>query len=358
MTHIKNTASPLAEIGVDIVKNIFTNEVVKPKGNELRIRPSGSFVYNIDTTQWYDHANDTKGNLITLYAEKNGLTTKEAYHLLMCKAEGTVSPSKRNTTTDKLKLEYSNVVALKREADELQKKIAKAKEIWDTTCENSHLDSGVEAYLNNRRIVSDVIPPTFRQYYWTTHYQTSPVINQWGKETSTLQSVAVSSDGLVAPIVLVQNQFDNDGEFTGNKLNHIGVHVIYLDGGGEKADIPVPKKSYGRIKGGAVHLTPFEELTDSLCLVEGIEDGLSVVQHNRGISCWAYLGTSNLKNIQIPKGVSEITLIRDNDNASEKCTNAFYHANKDKYHIKFLNPPSQFKDFNQMIMESSDDTWW
>lgn len=350
MTQIKNTNSLLAGIGADIVKDIFTNETVKETTNEIRVRDNGSFVYNVDTTQWYDFVEDESGNLITLYAKEYGLTTKEAYHILMQKAEG-LSPTVEGTP------KQINTAVRKVVAD-VQKKIDKAREIWESTCENSHLDSGVETYLNSRGIKSKVIPPTFRNYNWRTHYLSVPTYDQWGKETKTMRSVEVCSNALVAPITLVQNKFDNEAEFTGNQLYQTGVHVIYLNERGSKADMDSPKKSYGKIKGGAVHLTPFEELTDSLCLVEGIEDGLSVIQDNEGISVWAYLGTSNLKNIQIPMGVSEITLIRDNDTASEKCTNAYYYANKDRYSIKFLNPPSQFKDFNQMLMESSNETWW
>ena len=70
-TKLKALDSVLRSVGIDIVKSIFANEVIRDNGNELRIRPSGAFCYNKETTQWYDHALSEGGNIITLVAKHN-----------------------------------------------------------------------------------------------------------------------------------------------------------------------------------------------------------------------------------------------------------------------------------------------
>ena len=104
-----------------------------------------------------------------------------------------------------------------------------------------------------------------------------------------------------------------------NELFQIGIQTTQLDDEGNKAKVDVVKRIYGHARGGSVHLTDYSELSDTIVLVEGAEDGLSLVQCNEGISCWAYLGATNLKNIDLPPNISQIVLARDNDTASEKC---------------------------------------
>ena len=49
---------------------------------KLRIRRNSSFVYKIPATTWFDHVENEKRNLITLYAKKFGLTNPEAYRII------------------------------------------------------------------------------------------------------------------------------------------------------------------------------------------------------------------------------------------------------------------------------------
>ena len=72
----------LARDGMDIIYDIYANERIVERGNELRIKDNGSIVYDKQTTRWYDHVNGEGGNAITLYASKDGLTTLEAYRLI------------------------------------------------------------------------------------------------------------------------------------------------------------------------------------------------------------------------------------------------------------------------------------
>ena len=103
---------------------------------------------------------------------------------------------------------------------------------------------------------------------------------------------------------------DRAGEFTGVQRT-----FLKLDGRG-KAGISTPKMSFGKIKGGAVRLTP---PAATLWITEGVEDGLSVVQMF-GRACWAVCGASNAPNLELPAMVRTIILALDGNKAGRSGT--------------------------------------
>jgi hypothetical protein len=80
-----------------------------------------------------------------------------------------------------------------------------------------------------------------------------------------------------------------------------------------KADVVPPKMTLGPTAGGAVRLAP---VTDTVALVEGIEDALSVIQMD-GTPTWAVLGTSGFKAFEPPQGLRRVILAPDNDEAGQ-----------------------------------------
>lgn len=93
------------------------------------------------------------------------------------------------------------------------------------------------------------------------------------------------------------------------------VQRIWIDPCGDrKASVPAPKKTLGPIRGSAVRLAPAAE---TLALVEGVEDGLSLMQMT-GQSAWALLGTSNFRNFVPPEGVRTLVLAPDADGAGDR----------------------------------------
>lgn len=95
----------------------------------------------------------------------------------------------------------------------------------------------------------------------------------------------------------------------------VAVHRTYLtDDGTGKAPVAAPKKALGPLRGGAVRLAPAGQ---SLILVEGIEDGLSLVEMT-GRPTWAVLGTSGFGNVILPAEVLTVVLAPDGDPAGEK----------------------------------------
>lgn len=291
----------LSRIGLDIVNDIFASEVKTQYGDSLRIRKNSSFSYDIPTTLWKDFVSGDGGNIYHLYAKNKNLTLSESYREL----------GEKYGTDEPIKVRH-DVPSYQKKPEYNQASIDKAQDIW--TKAEPIIGTVAETYLNKRGIT--YIPNTFK--FWNNR--------------------------LVVPIHTVRN----------NELFQIGIQTTQLDDEGNKAKVDVVKRIYGHSRGGSVHLTDYSELSDCVVLVEGNEDGLSLVQNNEGISCWAYLGATNLKNIDLPPYISEIILARDNDIASETATTEFYNKYKNNYSICFVNPTEGYKDFNEMLMEVSN----
>ena len=293
----------LSRIGLDIVNDIFANEVKTQYGDSLRIRKNSSFSYDIPTTLWKDFVSGDGGNIYHLYAKNKNLSLGESYREL----------GEKYGTDEPIKVTVGGILppTYPKKPEYNQASIDKAQDIW--TKAEPIIGTVAETYLNKRGIT--YIPNTFK--FWNNR--------------------------LVVPIHTVRN----------NELFQIGIQTTQLDDEGNKAKVDVVKRIYGHSRGGSVHLTDYSELSDTIVFVEGAEDGLSLVQNNEGISCWAYLGSTNLKNIDLPPYISEIILARDNDIASETATTEFYNKYKNNYSICFVNPSEGYKDFNEMLMEVS-----
>ena len=120
-----------------------------------------------------------------------------------------------------------------------------------------------------------------------------------------------TNNGLTYP-TLVAGVQDQVGLFS-------GIHRTYLmqDGMG-KAGISSPKMALGPIAGGTVRLAP---VSNTVALVEGIEDGLAV-QQMTGQPAWACLGTSGFKNFEPPDRIKQVILAPDADNGGENVIEA------------------------------------
>lgn len=91
-----------------------------------------------------------------------------------------------------------------------------------------------------------------------------------------------------------------------------GIQRTYLaaDGLG-KADVPKPKLSLGKVRGGAIRLAP---VARSLIVTEGLEDGLTL-QQELGLAVWVAAGSSMLPGMQFPVLVGKVAIGGDNDDA-------------------------------------------
>ena len=134
----------------------------------------------------------------------------------------------------------------------------------------------------------------------------------------------------------------------------IGIQRTYLmpDGGG-KAPVEDPKKSLGKIAGGAVQL---HEPAELLVVAEGVENALSVHQAT-GYPTWAVLGSANLQKLVIPETVKKIFIAADNDengvglNAARKAAAEYYKTGIED--VRIVLPLEQGKDFNDMAQDGN-----
>jgi DNA primase len=103
-----------------------------------------------------------------------------------------------------------------------------------------------------------------------------------------------------------------------------GIQRTFLapDGRG-KADVPKPKLSLGKVRGGAIRLAP---VAGKLIVTEGLEDGLTL-QQELGLAVWVAAGSSMLPSMAFPPIVRSVAIGGDNDaagrSAADKAARAF-----------------------------------
>lgn len=280
-------------VSMDILLDIFPNTPISETAYEYRINKSGSIVVNKETSQYYNFATGEGGSLVSLYAKENNISNSEAYKLLAGITSATV-PHRRQ--------EYHQPQVIKKDLVKYSNKLyEEATNIQGTLAEQ---------YLVNRCLNPMFFPPTFK--YGTSH----------------------KDKMLIAPLQ------DKNFKFT-------GIHRILLD---DKAN-KVTKKSLGNVKGNCIWLTSRDLLKTKVFISEGIEDGLSVVQENYGISCVATTGATFLPSLELPEQVLEVVILMDNDEASKKAKMEFFEKNQNRYVMKCLNPPPRYKDFNEQLQD-------
>ena len=97
------------------------------------------------------------------------------------------------------------------------------------------------------------------------------------------------------------------------------VQVTYLNPRHpRKAQVSTPRKSYGRVAGGAIRLARAE---DRLLIGEGAETVMSVMRVT-GLPGWATTGTSGLRNLNLPAVVRTLTITADGDGPGERAAQA------------------------------------
>ena len=197
-----------------------------------------SFGVNIYTGAWIDRATGQKGrDLISLYAERHGLTQGAAARELLGPAPVSTPPPQPERRT---------------QADEAEYKSAAARRIWLET--RSAAGTLAEDYFRSRSIKIPP-PPSIRFHPSLKH-----------------------PSGYHGP-AMVSGAQDVAGKF-------VAVQRTWLkaDGSG-KADLEPCRMSLGPTAGAAVRLA---EATDQLVICEGVETGLAIVQRY-GRPTWACL---------------------------------------------------------------------
>lgn len=134
---------------------------------------------------------------------------------------------------------------------------------------------------------------------------------------------------------------DGQGSLTGLQ------RIFLADGGRAKASIKKPKRTLGRVLGGALRLGP---PAAEIIICEGPEDGLTLAQEIPDASVWVTLGTGMMPSVQYPPEVKSIVLAGDNNDAGRAAVERSALALNDAgYSVRVMFPEEGFADFNDML---------
>jgi putative DNA primase/helicase len=129
----------------------------------------------------------------------------------------------------------------------------------------------------------------------------------------------------------------------------VAIHRTFLHrNGGSKAPINPQKMMLGPCGGGAIFLA---DPADTLMIGEGIESSLSGMLGSNQ-AAWAALSTSGLRGLDLPKGVVDVIVLADGDEAGEAA--ARYCALRWKgegRRVRIARPPMGM-DFNDMLLST------
>jgi putative DNA primase/helicase len=135
------------------------------------------------------------------------------------------------------------------------------------------------------------------------------------------------SDRFPAMICLVRNIVTNEPQ---------GVHRTALmpDGTAVKCHGKTFRMSLGSIAGGAIKLDPDEDVTQGLCVGEGVETCLSGRQ--MGLRpVWSVISDGGIARFPVLPGIDKFSIIRENDAASrnsvKKCADRWYEAGREVF---------------------------
>lgn len=134
----------------------------------------------------------------------------------------------------------------------------------------------------------------------------------------------------------------------------VGVHRIFLNEDGRKADMPSGnvKFSLGSVKGGAIRLAP---CGTEITVCAGLEDGLALQQLS-GRAVWAATGDVMLAAMILPKTVLSVMVGIDADASGERAgREAAERFSSEGRRARILRPLDGYKDFNLELMGTANE---
>ncbi|AHE55523.1 DUF7146 domain-containing protein [Sphingomonas sanxanigenens] len=287
---------------------------------------SPSFRVNDAKATYYCFGCGAFGDVIKFLVKKAGLSFMDALRDIEGGTYAEVDPAERARRTEE-------------DAADREAAIAEARRIWDDASEAA--DSPAEVYARSRGIIMP-LPPSIRftrVYAWIDR-----------------------ENGEVGPDLpaLIGAVTDGNGEV-------IGLQRIFLAKGGHaKASMRKPKKSLGRIRGGAlrldhaivrdawanegVGLLPPDDPRSEVIITEGPEDGLSLAQEMPARRVWVALGTAMMPEVQFPPEVRSIVIAGQNDKAGHDAVKKAGEALAERgFGVRTMFPAPEFKDWNDQL---------
>jgi len=277
----------------------------------------GSFKINVKTGCWSDFATgESGGDIVSYYAHVNSLKDNCAYpqQVAANRIARDLAELAKNGQPERCLAKEPEPVNCKVKPDY-------ASVLWNTADEIALLSK--VPYLKGRGIGASN-----------------------SKEADVRLHEAVPDGDLGRPSLIFACR-----EQPGHKLR--AIQRIFLNRDlSAKANIKVPKRALGAYKGCATWLG---SVTDTLVIVEGPEDGLSL----RGAGCpfvACAIAAGNMANLTIPAAVKSVILFQDNDEAGEKGakTAAAKYASQGLGAL-IAKPPLPIKDANDLLRERGAD---
>jgi putative DNA primase/helicase len=150
-----------------------------------------------------------------------------------------------------------------------------------------------------------------------------------------------------AMVCLVRNIVTNEPQ---------GVHrtALAADGTAIRRNDKTFRMSLGSISGGAIKLDPDEDVTQGVCIGEGVETCLAARQMGLW-PVWSAVSTSGIENFPVLPGVDGLHILKENDvegqsaKAVEECALRWYYAGRDVIIIE----PDIGKDLNDELLKAA-----
>ncbi|TCP36534.1 DNA primase [Sphingomonas sp. BK235] len=252
------------------------------------------------------------GDIVSLVMHAEGIGFVDAIKWLGGAGLPAVDPAER-------------VKAAQEEAAEREAAIQRARGVWEAAV----LTDGTPAaaYARSRGITMP-LPPSFRFGLTPAWYDDET--GECGPNLPALLA-AVAIEGQPHPI---------------------GLQRIFIkpDGSG-KADMRAPKRSLGRIKGGAVRITGRNSnAPHEVIITEGPEDALSLAQELPGREVWATLGTALMIEAEYPARITTIVIAGQNDAPGRAAVAKAGAGLRGRgYDVRAMWPGDGFKDWNDQL---------
>lgn len=278
----------------------------------------GSFKISVKTGRWSDFATgESGGDIVSYYAHVNSLKDNCAYP--QQEAANRIACDLKELAKDG---QLERCLAKEPEPVNCKAKPDYASVLWNTADEIALLS--LVPYLKGRGIggASNI------------------------KEADVRFHEAVADGDVSRPALIFACR-----EQPGHKLR--AIQRIFLSNDlSSKASIKVPKKALGAFGGSAIWLG---SETDTLVIVEGPEDGLSLREAKCPFVACA-ITAGNMANLTIPAAVKRVILFQDNDEAGEKAAKkaATKYASQGRK-VFIAKPPLPIKDANDLLRGSGVD---
>src|SRR5262249_27683280 len=140
-----------------------------------------------------------------------------------------------------------------------------------------------------------------------------------------------------AMVALVRNIESNEPQ---------AIHRTALDQSG--------KMSLGPISGGAIKLTPDEDVTIALGIAEGIETALSLQRLPEwlGSPVWSVISASGIRAFPLLAGIETLVIAADNDGAGESATAELVERWKER-EVLVIEANDEGADLNDVLQEET-----